>query len=275
MELLQQILLPVGIFVGLGLLAGLLLSIFSKIFAVKTDERVEKVIAALPGLNCGVCGFSGCENYAKEIVNNGAATNRCVPGGDRASKEISDILGTQFEDVAERVAFVSCNGKVPNATHDSYDYQGEPTCAACNMYYRGKGVCDYGCIGYGDCVKQCAYEAISIVDEVALVNPSRCIGCTMCAKACPKDLIHMRYATQNVYVACSSCNTGKATVQACENGCIACKKCEKTCPNDAIHVIDNVAVIDYEKCTSCEACAKVCPRHCINVSQKAYGVVED
>lgn len=275
MELLWQVLIPVLIFIGLGLLAGLLLAVFSKVFAVKTDERAEQVLAALPGLNCGVCGYSGCENYANEIVKNGAPTNRCVPGGDKAAREISEILGTRFEDVKERVAFVGCNGHVPEATHDSFIYQGEPTCAACDMYYRGKGICNYGCIGYGDCVKQCAYDAITIVNEVARVIPERCIGCSMCARACPKDLIHLRDAMQHVYVACSSCDTGKKTIQTCENGCIACKRCEKTCPNDAIHVVNNVAVIDYDKCISCEECAKVCPKHCIVVSKKAFGEIEE
>ena len=118
-----SILTPILIFAVLGLLAGLLLSIFSKVFAVKTDERVNRVMAALPGINCGACGYSGCEDYAKHVVNEGAATNRCVPGGDKVSREISDILGTAFQDVAEQKAFVACGGKVPKATSDSYIYR--------------------------------------------------------------------------------------------------------------------------------------------------------
>lgn len=266
---LNDILIPVLLFVGLGLVAGLLLSIFSKVFAVKTDERIEEVTSLLPGLNCGVCGYSGCADYAKHIVSDGAPTNRCVPGGDKTSMKISEILGTEFQDVAERTAFVACGGKVPSATSDAYDYQGEPTCAACNMYYEGKGVCNYGCIGYGDCMKQCAYDAISIIDEVAVIDPLKCTGCTMCTKACPKQIIHMRDAVKRVFVACSSCETGRATIQTCANGCIACKKCEKVCPHDAIHVINNVAVIDYDKCTGCQECAQVCPRHCISVVDEA------
>lgn len=265
----SSILIPILIFAVLGLLAGLLLSIFSKIFAVKTDERVDRVMAVLPGVNCGACGYSGCEDYAKHVVNEGAATNRCIPGGDKVSREISDILGASFQDVAEQKAFVACGGKVPNATSDSYIYRGEPTCAACNMFYDGKGVCNYGCIGYGDCQKQCAFDAISIIDEVAVINPHRCTGCTMCTKACPKHIIHMRDAAKPVFVTCSNCDTGRATVQVCQNGCIACKKCEKTCPHDAIHVTNNLASIDYDKCTACMECVKVCPRRCIVASNFA------
>lgn len=261
----NDILIPVGIFVGLGLLAGLLLSIFSKIFAVKTDERIENVRNVLPGLNCGVCGYSGCDGYAKAIVEDGAPTNKCVPGGDGGAKKISEILGTAFEDVTEQVAYVSCNGKVPNVTADSYIYQGEQSCAACNMYYQGKGTCDYGCIGLGDCVKQCNYGAISIVDEVAVIDTSKCKGCTMCVAACPKHLIHVKDATKKVTVSCSSCNTGKTTMHKCANGCIGCKKCERVCPNGAITVTNNVASIDYSKCTSCMECVNNCPKGCIEV----------
>ena len=259
----MNLLIPILLFVGLGLLAGLLLSVFSKIFAVETDEKVEEVRAALPGLNCGVCGFSGCESYAKEIVHGGAATNRCVPGGADAARKISGIMGTEFESVSRQVAFVSCGGSVPKVTSNSYVYEGERTCAACNLYYQGRGICNYGCIGFGDCAKQCAFDAISIADECAVVNPERCTGCTMCTKACPKGLIHIRDLTKTVYVSCSSCDAGKDVVKTCENGCIACRKCERVCPTGAIRVENNVASIDYAKCTNCHACAENCPRHCI------------
>lgn len=263
--MLMNILIPVLLFTGLGLAAGLLLSVFSKIFAVDSDEKVEEVLSALPGVNCGACGFSGCESYAREVVHNGAATNRCVPGGAGAAEKISAIMGTEAQSVARQVAFVSCSGVVPKVTADSYIYEGEKTCAACSLYYQGRGVCDWGCIGFGDCAKQCAFDAISIVDECAVVNPDRCTGCTLCTKACPKSLIHIRDLTKTVYVSCSSCESGRDVVKQCQVGCIACHKCEKVCPSDAIHVVNNVAVIDYTKCTNCHACAENCPRHCIEI----------
>lgn len=264
--MLEQILIPILIFIGLGLVAGILLSIFSKIFAVKTDERVEQILEVLPGLNCGVCGFSGCENYANELVNKDAPTNKCVPGGDDASKKISTILGKDFEDVIENVAFIRCNGQSPHVTSDSYIYQGEKSCVACNLYYQGKGECDFGCIGFGDCVKKCNYGAISIVNEIAIINSDLCKGCTMCVAACPKNLIEMRNAIKKVFVKCSSCDNGKTTNTKCSNGCIGCKKCEKVCPSGAITVNKNIAAIDYEKCTNCLECAKNCPKQCIEIA---------
>lgn len=264
--MLIKILIPVLIFIGLGLVTGVLLSVFSKMFAVKTDEKVEKIVSVLPGLNCGVCGYKGCENYANEMVHNNAHTNKCVPGGDEASKKISEILGKNFEDVIEKVAYVRCNGKVPKVTSDDYIYQGEPTCAACNLYYQGKGTCDFGCIGFGDCVKQCEYGAISIVDEVAVIDSSKCAGCQMCVASCPKNLIHIREQVKKVYVSCSSCNIGRDTIQKCDNGCIGCKKCERVCPTGAITVTDNLASIDYDKCINCMECVNNCPKNCIVVA---------
>jgi len=263
--MLIDILIPILIFIGLGLFAGVLLSVFSKAFAVETDERVSQIIEVLPGLNCGVCGFSGCENYANELVNKDVETNRCIPGGDSTSAQISTILGKDFEDVVETIAYVHCGGEVPKATNDVFEYYGERTCTACNMYYQGKGTCNYGCIGYGDCVNECAYGAISIIDEIAVIDPNKCKGCTMCVAACPKKLIEMRDATKKVYVKCNSCDNGKKTINTCKNGCIGCKKCEKNCPTGAIVVENNLARIDYDKCINCLECAHVCPVECIEI----------
>lgn len=262
--MLIDILIPVAIFIGLGLVSGVALSIFSKIFAVETDERIEKVREVLPGLNCGVCGFSGCEDYATNLVNNDAPTNKCVPGGDATSQKISSILSKEYEDVIEMVAVVRCGGKVPQATEDGYVYDGHKSCAACNELYKGKGKCDYGCIGFGDCVNECPVGAISIQDEIAVIDPEKCVGCTMCVSSCPKALIEMKRQDRKVFVACSSCDNGKKTISNCKAGCIACRKCEKTCPTNAITVTDNLAHIDYEKCINCLECVKVCPTKCIH-----------
>lgn len=259
----QTFILPILIFVGLGLLAGVLLSIASALFVVKTDEKAEKVRAALPGINCGACGYAGCDAYAKKVAHGGAKTNLCVPGGDAVAKEISEILGVEYEDVEEQMAFVRCNGK-PDATSDRYEYAGTKTCEACNTFYSGKGLCDYGCLGFGDCVSECKYDAIHVIDGVAVVDRELCVGCGMCAKKCPKGLIEIVPLTTKVHVACANCENGRETRKVCANGCIACRKCEKTCPHDAIHVDDNLARIDYTKCTSCGACVEVCPVGCIH-----------
>lgn len=259
----MQILIPVLIFAGLGIFAGLLLSIFSKVFAVETNEKVEEIKEALPGLNCGACGFSGCEDYACKLeADADLKTNLCLPGGEDTAKTISDILGRSFDGIEPMVAEVYCHA-TNETTSDLFEYDGIRTCSACNMYYSGKGKCDYGCLGFGDCQAVCNYNAVCIVDGTAQINRSLCVGCGMCEKACPKQIIGIRKKSQKIIVKCKNCDTGKNTRKACSVGCIGCKKCETTCKFNAIHVNNNNAVIDYDKCKNCGACVNVCPVHCI------------
>lgn len=260
----ETYILPVVIFAVIAIVAGVLLTIADKIFFVKTDETLEAVNSALPQINCGACGFSGCEDYAKNVVAGSATTNLCKPGGDKCSRAISEAMGVEFLDVVPVVAFVRCNGNC-NATEDKYIYAGTSSCKAVNQLYNGKGMCQSSCLGLGDCIDVCAYDALSIKDNIAVVDQSKCVGCGMCEKACPKSLIAVRRAIQSIDVACSSTDNAKVTKSVCKNGCTACKLCEKKCEFDAIHVKDNHAVIDYDKCTLCGVCRDVCPRKCIHL----------
>ena len=258
----MEYLLPIIIFAALGLLAGILLSVFSKIFAVEKDNRIDKIKEVLPNANCGACGFSGCEAYATAIVNDGAKTGLCIPGGDATSQKISDIMGVAFEDIIECKAVVRCNGKC-NVTKDKYIYEGADSCAASNALYSGKKQCTAGCLGLGDCVKACKFEAIKIIDNVAVIDREKCTGCGMCKEACPNDLISINAEEKNVEILCSSHFNAKETIKMCKNGCIGCGKCAKICPFDAIVVDKNHAIIDHDKCTACGKCIEVCPVSCI------------
>lgn len=245
------------IFAALGLFAGILLTVCSKVFAVKTDERVDKIIEILPGANCGACGYSGCADYANAIVNNGAECSLCRAGGTSAAHRIGDIMGKQTAASLPEVAFVRCSGDC-NAAEHKFEFEGVESCAACNRFFSGSKSCTHGCLGYGDCVKVCKFGAISVKDGIAVVDKAKCVGCGMCAKACPNGLIAVRRINQKVDVRCSSKDIGRLTRQKCKNGCIGCKMCEKACPVGAITVTDNHAVIDYEKCVNCGKCAEVC-----------------
>ncbi|WP_069988446.1 RnfABCDGE type electron transport complex subunit B [Massilioclostridium coli] len=254
--------LPILIFIGLALLAGLLLSIASVFLGVKEDEKVEKIRDCLPGINCGACGYSGCDDYAKAVAN-GAAPNQCVPGGPSVAKQVAEIMGVEAGAIEKKAAYVHCNGNL-HATHSKYDYQGELTCQAASKLYSGDKACIYGCLGYGDCSKICPVEAISIQDGVAWVDEETCISCGRCVDTCPKNLIHLKPVNKPVVVACNNPQRGKAVMNVCSNGCIGCGKCQRTCQYDAIHVENFIARIDYEKCTSCGECIEQCPVNCIH-----------
>lgn len=245
----------------MGGVFGLLLAVASRVFAVEKDERLEPVTEALPGANCGGCGYSGCSAYAQAIVDGSAPLGLCAAGGKEAVDQIAQIMGMESVEMERKVAVVMCRG---NHALKKGSYEGIHDCAAASRILgNGPNFCPYGCLGFGSCVKACPQGAISVVDGVAKVDHDKCIGCMACAAACPRGIIKEAPFTQDIVVACSSKEKGAALRKFCDIGCIGCKMCEKVCPHDAIHVVDNLAVIDYSKCVSCGACAEKCPRHLI------------
>jgi len=254
----MEILLPILIFAVMGLAAGILLTAASSCFAVKVDPTKERITEALPGANCGACGFAGCADYADAIAEGRAEPNLCKPGGAEAAAKIGGILGKTVTAAEPEVMAMHCSGTC-NATQAFYEYKGTPTCRASAANYGGSGMCSFGCLGFGDCMAVCEENAICIKDGIAHIIAERCGACGKCAKACPKGLLSLRPASNPVTVACSSKANGKNTKLACKNGCIGCRMCEKKCPSGAITVQDFHAVIDYEKCTGCGVCAEACP----------------
>lgn len=261
---------PALVFAAIGLLAGVLLTVCSKVFEVKTDERIDKINEALPQINCGSCGYSGCTAYAEAVVRHGVATNLCNPGGKETSAKIAELLGVAAMETVPKIAVVCCSGDCNARSADKFEFDGIQSCKAAKRFYNGHSACAYGCLGYGDCVTVCAHDAVSIVDGVAKIDRSKCSGCGLCAKACPNQLILVHDITNHVDVLCSSQDIGKNTRAACKNGCIGCKKCEKVCEFGAITVENNLAHIDYSKCTSCGKCMEGCPTHAI---QRCDGVI--
>lgn len=260
--MLESILIPVAIVSGLGLVAGVGLSIATIVFQVPVNEKEEKVRSFLPGINCGACGFSGCDGYAKALADGTADANLCAPGGAEVRQEISALLGVTADEQRPTAAFVGCNGRC-ELTSKKMNYQGAQTCYAANQVFGGQQACGYGCMGYGDCVQACAYDAIHVVAGVAEVDPLKCVGCLQCIAACPKQLISMKPVTGAPVVACRNLDKGGAVRKICDVGCITCSRCVKACPTDAIAIVDNVAVIDPDKCINCGACQEACPQDCI------------
>lgn len=247
----------VGIFVGLFLgIAGLK-------FKVEVDEKEEAVLGVLPGNNCGGCGFAGCSGLAAAIAKGEAPVNACPVGGEPVAAKISEIMGVEAQAGLKQVAFVHCAGTCEKAKQD-YDYFGVQDCSMMSYVPAGgPKSCNSGCLGYGNCVKACPFDAIHIVDGVAVVDKEKCKACGKCISSCPKHLISMIPYTAKVEVACSSVDKGPVTMKACSTGCIGCGICVKNCPNGAVHVENFHAIIDHEKCTGCGICAEKCPKKII------------
>ena len=248
---------------GTGLFIGVFLGIAGKKFAVEVDEREEAILGVLPGNNCGGCGYAGCSGLAAAIVKGEAEVNGCPVGGAPVAEKIGEIMGVSVGSQEKKVAFVKCAGTCEKAKQ-AYDYTGITDCQMAAMMQNGgpKG-CSFGCLGFGSCVKACPFDAIHIINGVAVVDRDKCKACGKCIAKCPHHLIELAPYEQKTFVGCSSHAKGKAVTEACEIGCIGCKKCEKTCPNGAITVTDFCAHIDYDKCTNCGACKEACPRKVI------------
>lgn len=248
---------------GIGLFIGLFLGIAAIKFKVQMDEREVAVLEALPGNNCGGCGYAGCSGLAAAIAKGEAAVNQCPVGGEAVAKVISGIMGVEAGESKRMVAFVACQGDCDKAKVD-YEYTGIEDCRMLSFVPNGgPKSCNYGCPGYGSCVQACPFDAIHVVNGVAVVDREQCKACGKCVEACPKKLISLIPYDAPYQVACSSKDKGPVAMKACDVACIGCGLCKRNCPADAVTVENFNAAIDPEKCTGCGTCIEKCPKKSI------------
>ena len=244
---------------ALGLVLGGALGYVGKIFATKESENTAAIREALPGINCGACGYPGCDNFAAAVADGAAKTNECPVGGADLAERLAEIMGVQEAPAARLAAYVHCcgNGDVAK-TYYAYDGIGD-----CNATYllpgTGPKACTFSCIGHSSCVAACPFDAIDIINTIAVVNAEKCVACGLCIPICPKALIEIVPDAAKVRVECHSTDHGSLVRANCSGGCIGCKLCERNCPHDAIHVNNNLACVNYEKCTLCGVCVEKCP----------------
>lgn len=257
-----QIISAVLIVGGTGLLFGCILAFASFIFKVDEDERISLITEALPGANCGGCGYAGCSAYASAVVEGKAPVNACSVGKDAVSVKIAEIMGTSAEKSMPLAAHVMCAGTCDTAK-EKYDYDGIKDCIAASKLAGGAKSCPDGCLGLGSCVYVCQFGAITIENGIAYVNKDKCTACGKCVQTCPKHIIKLIPASQKHIVNCSATTAGPVTLKNCAAGCVACKLCEKNCPSNAVKVENNLASIDYSLCTDCGICSEKCPKKVI------------
>ena len=268
----QVILIAVAALAILGFVLALLLFVVSKRFAVKEDPRIGQVLEVLPGANCGGCGFPGCGGMAAACVKAADAGSleglNCPVGGAECMEQVAGILGMEVAAAAPKLAIVRCNGTCEKRPHVRA-YDGVTSCRVANTTCMGETQCSYGCLGCGDCVAACQFDALHMNPETGLpeVDAEKCTACGACQKACPRGIMEVRTvsgANKDAFVVtCMNMDKGAEAMKICARSCIACKKCQNACGSDAVHVGNNVAYINPDACVLCGACFEACPRGAI------------
>lgn len=252
----------------LALLSAIILYFVAQKFMVYEDPRIDMIMEALPAANCGACGYAGCRNFAEALVNSETLDGlNCPVGGKEVMKVSAKTLEREAPDVNPLVAVQLCNGSPEYRPHTSI-YDGAMNCRISHDLYIGQSDCSYGCLGYGDCVRACTFDALNVdpISGLQIVSDSKCVGCGACVSACPRNLIELRKKAKRdrkIYVACSSCDKGAVARRVCKVACIGCGKCVKICEFEAITIENNLAYIDADKCSFCRKCVTECPTNSI------------
>ena len=255
------IILAAVILALLAIVVAYVLGWANRVFHVEVDPKVETILDALPGANCGGCGLVGCSEYAEAVAKGDAEIDLCAPGGAGCAEQLAQIMGVELQETFPYRAVVHC------AAHDYQrllrtPYLGELTCASANLVAGVQG-CTYGCLGLGDCTRACDYDAIHIVDGLAAVDYHNCIGCKACAQACPRNTITMVpfKSDRMLVVACSNKDKGPDVKRVCTVGCIGCTACSRNAELMAME--GNLPAIDYGRYQSEEhftLAREKCPR---------------
>lgn len=251
-----------------GLIFGLVLGYANKRFAIESNPLIDLVEDELPKGQCGGCGFAGCRAYAEAVVlDKEVAPNLCVPGKAAVANKVAELTGKAAEAVEPRVAHVMCKGDKEKANR-KYEYKGLQDCYAANLLQGGPKTCEYGCLGFGTCVKNCPFDAMTMGSNgIPIIDADLCTGCGTCEKACPKSVISLIPLGAKVEVVCNSKDKGAKVRKACSVGCLGCGLCARNCDHNAIKVENNLAVVDVHICInecSEEKCLTKCPTGAIN-----------
>ncbi len=245
------LLVAAAVLFGVALFFAGLLSIAKVKLYVDEDPRIAKVQEVLPGVNCGGCGFAGCADFAKAVVEGRADVGGCTVGGPKVAEAVAAVLGVEVAETWPRRPVIHCAAKTDDRL-GRVPYDGVESCVGADVIGVTQA-CAYGCLGFGDCVQRCNYDALHMVDGLPVVDYDKCTACGACAAACPRNLIELIPFKQDrmLVIACSNTEPAKNVKQVCKLGCVACKACERLLP-DLFEVNDNLAQLDYDNYTGQE-----------------------
>ena len=243
--------------VGLGGVCGVVLAAASKIFYVYEDPRIAQVENCMAGANCGGCGFAGCSAAAVAVVTGAAPANVCIVGGMESATKVAAVMGMEVGGAEVIRSYNYCSGGDRAPTR--FEYMGVASCQALSALYGGQRECHVGCMGLGDCVKACAFDAIHIgPDGYPVVDPEKCVGCGACERACPKNILKVQTMSKRLLAFNE------------DDGRLA--PCAQTCPAQ-INIpkyIEQIRHGDYEGAVDTLrernplilSCGRVCPHPC-------------
>lgn len=253
---------------GIGVAASVILYFIAQKFKVIEDPKIDDVNEALPGANCGGCGYAGCRAFAEAMVKSETLDGfNCPVGGSDTMTEVAGILGREAALADPEIAVIRCSGSKANAPK-KVEFDGPKTCSFAHALYGGESGCPHGCLGLGDCVVSCDFDAIYMDDDTGLpIVKDNCIACGACVKACPRAIIELRpkgKKGKRIFVSCINAEKGPVPKRNCSVVCIGCNKCFKVCTFDAITMENNLAYIDPIKCRLCRKCEPECPTGAIH-----------
>jgi len=263
----ETMLMAVVVLAGMGAILGATIGIAAKIFKVKTDPRIELVTELLPGANCGGCGKAGCADFAKAVVSGEMQPGKCPVCSQEGVSSIARALGIEAGETEKKVAVVLCSGDA-NKTKVQVLYNGVSDCVSASLIAGGPKGCSYGCLGMASCARACPFQAIEIINGLAVVHPHLCVGCGKCVETCPRDLIKLVPSSAKVHVYCNSPEKGPVKKKVCAEPCLGCRKCFKAGEEGQFNMRGFLAEVNYDNPPGIDIIEKsACPTGCLKTAQ--------
>jgi len=250
---------------GLSAALSAALGVADRYLRVDSDPRVEEIVGILPGANCGGCGKPGCRAYAEAVVKGDTTPDKCGPGGIDVAREVAAVMGIEIGEMTRHVAVVHCRAG-DGVRRIRAAYQGPTSCRLADLL-GGQTECAWGCLGLGECVDACPFDAIHMADGLPVVDPVACTGCGRCVAVCPRDIISIEPLDGEygiVAVGCRSQDRGPMARKVCDLSCLGCGICNRKSPNSLFIVESFLAVADLARICEHEdeadALRTQCPR---------------